>query len=113
MNILEIEFDSPAVRAAVAEERRFGGMEASLTSLRASVDALTGKIGEQNGRIGKLEVKTDTIISEAKASTTAAKAYRDGRVDTMSLIDKLMMRITATASTIIALYLGLQQIGII
>lgn len=108
-----VEFDSPAVRAAVAEERRFGGMEASLVSLRASVDALTSKVGEQNGRVGKLEIKVDSMANEARAAVSVDKAYREGRVDTFSLIDKVMMRVTATASSIIALYLGLQQVGVI
>ena len=106
------EFDSPAVRAAVAEERRFGGMESSLMSLRASVDALTSKVGEQNGRVGKLEVKLDTVAREASAAQSVNRAYQAGRVDTMSLIDKVMMRVTATTSTLVAIYLGLQQAGI-
>ncbi len=107
------EFESPAVKAAVAEERRFGGIESSLVSLRASVDALTSKIGEQNGRVGKLEVQVSAVANEAKANAIVNKAYQEGRGDTLSFIDKIMMRVTATASTIIAIYIGLQQAGFI
>lgn len=107
------EFESQAVKAAVAEERRFGGIEASLVSLRASVDALTSKVGEQNGRVGKLEVKADTIAAEARANAAAAKAYQAGQVATMSLIDKVMMRLTGTLSTVVAIYLGLHAAGLL
>ena len=104
---------SPAVIAAVAEERRFGGLEAQLTILQATLTTLVSKVGEQNGRVGKLESGLTALAANAELIENRKMAFRAGQENTLSLIDKVMMRVTATASTVIAVYLGLQQAGIL
>ena len=103
------ELTTPNVKAAVAEERRFGGIEAQLVGLRASVDALTVKVGEQNGRVGKLEVRFDTFVTEQKL----ASARKEGQLQQMSLFDKILMRALGLVAAVGSAFVALQSMGVI
>ena len=69
--------DSPSIKAAVAEERRLGSIEADVKSILAMVKSIDDRVAIQNGRVSTLEKANEEVRD---AQNAADARLRDRRL---------------------------------
>lgn len=69
--------DSPAIKAAVAEERRIGGIEADVKTILTMVRSIDGRVEIQNGRVNSSEKAIEEIRD---AQNAIEQRLRDRRL---------------------------------
>ena len=111
--VAEEDFGSPAIKAAVEQERRFLTLEGNVKEILNLSKSLDDRVKIQNGRVSTVESNFTKFVHDHDSAILKQASKQEGTTQTWSFIDKMLNRAIAVGGGILGIYIALQQSGLI